>query len=108
MADDALHPDLRVPLDRIVPVMRPEEVWLFGSRARGDHVADSDWDLLVVLPDCTPSPWSLVGDAHVAKGGTGIGADIVPTTRSAFLECRDLVGTASFIATREGRRVVPA
>lgn len=108
MGDPALHPDLRILLDRIVPVMRPEEVWLFGSRARGDHLADSDWDLLVVLPDGTPSPWGLVGDAHVAKRGTGIGADIVPTTRSAFRECRDLVGTASYVATREGRRVFPA
>ena len=24
-------------------------LWLYGSRARGDHRPDSDWDLLVVL-----------------------------------------------------------
>ena len=24
-------------------------LWLYGSRARGDHRADSDWDLLVLL-----------------------------------------------------------
>lgn len=24
-------------------------LWLYGSRARGDHHADSDWDLLVLL-----------------------------------------------------------
>jgi predicted nucleotidyltransferase len=27
------------------------DLWLFGSRARGDHRPDSDWDLLVVVPD---------------------------------------------------------
>ncbi|WP_276954250.1 nucleotidyltransferase domain-containing protein [Allomeiothermus silvanus] len=25
-----------------------EQAWLFGSRARGDALEDSDWDLLVV------------------------------------------------------------
>lgn len=25
------------------------EVWLYGSRARGDYHEDSDWDLLVIL-----------------------------------------------------------
>ena len=24
-------------------------LWLFGSRARGDHRPDSDWDLLILL-----------------------------------------------------------
>lgn len=26
------------------------EIFLFGSRARGDHRAESDWDVLVVSP----------------------------------------------------------
>lgn len=25
------------------------EVWLYGSRARGDNKSDSDWDLLVIV-----------------------------------------------------------
>lgn len=25
------------------------EVWLYGSRARGDFKADSDWDILVIV-----------------------------------------------------------
>lgn len=27
------------------------EVWLYGSRARGDNHSDSDWDLLVLTND---------------------------------------------------------
>ena len=26
------------------------EVYLYGSRARGDHRADSDWDILLITP----------------------------------------------------------
>lgn len=30
------------------------EVWLYGSRARGDYKADSDWDLLVIVNSSLP------------------------------------------------------
>lgn len=35
-------------LARLVRALRPERVVLFGSRARGDHRANSDYDLLIV------------------------------------------------------------
>src|ERR1041384_7306013 len=38
-------------IERIVEVLEPEEVWLFGSRARRTHGPDSDWDLMAILPD---------------------------------------------------------
>jgi uncharacterized protein len=44
---------LRFLLARIEETYRPLQVWLFGSRARGDARPDSDWDLLVVVPDDT-------------------------------------------------------
>ena len=34
---------------RLVAALQPERIYLFGSRARGDFDADSDWDLLVVV-----------------------------------------------------------
>ncbi len=40
---------------RVVQTMRPEAIYLFGSRARGDADADSDYDLLVIVPDDAPS-----------------------------------------------------
>lgn len=46
-ADPALERLLR----HLVEVMHPLGVWLFGSRAEGRSRADSDYDLLVVLPD---------------------------------------------------------
>jgi predicted nucleotidyltransferase len=29
----------------------PMELYLYGSRARGDATPESDWDLLLILPD---------------------------------------------------------
>ena len=31
-------------------IVSENEVILFGSRARGDHKSDSDWDFLILLP----------------------------------------------------------
>ena len=39
---------------RIVEVLQPVQVWLFGSRARGEARVDSDWDFMAILPDGAP------------------------------------------------------
>jgi predicted nucleotidyltransferase len=38
-------------LARVVEELRPIEIRVFGSRARGDAEPASDWDLFVVVPD---------------------------------------------------------
>lgn len=42
-------------LDRIVAAIHSQDalaqVYLFGSRARGDNRSDSDWDILILLDD---------------------------------------------------------
>ena len=47
-------PVLAEVLGRLVAAYRPECVYLFGSVARGDAGPDSDYDLLVVVPDDAP------------------------------------------------------
>ena len=42
---------LEVLVARIVDQVDPDAIWLFGSRARGTHRPDSDFDLLVVEAD---------------------------------------------------------
>ena len=53
---NARHTDaLDRAIGRIVDTMQPEAIYLFGSHARGDAGADSDYDLLVIVPDDTPT-----------------------------------------------------
>jgi predicted nucleotidyltransferase len=37
-----------------------EEIWLFGSRARGDNQDRSDIDIAVICPKATDNDWLLV------------------------------------------------
>lgn len=38
-------------LQRVVDALQPDQVYLFGSHARGQAAPESDFDLLIVLPD---------------------------------------------------------
>jgi len=94
--------NLKILLDRIVPALKPEAVYLFGSRARGDFHEDSDYDLLVIVPDDAPKERRSARHAYEAKIGTGIPADIIPCTRTAFDRAKDMVGTLSYEANHHG------
>jgi len=47
---DLTYDDAQVA-QRILIGMKADEVWVFGSRARGDFRSDSELDLLVLIPD---------------------------------------------------------
>ena len=39
---------------RLLKAYEPQRIYLFGSKARGDAGPDSDYDLMVVVPDDAP------------------------------------------------------
>ena len=59
---------LRETAQRVVP--EGGHVWLYGSRARGDARADSDWDLLILLnqPAITPQDEDNIAYPFVKEG----------------------------------------
>jgi len=101
IADPALDRLLR----RVVEVMDPLEVWLFGSRAEGRARPDSDYDLLVVLPDSTPEEaFDPVRAWHIGRS-VRVSSDIIPCTRSEFDEERDEIDSLPRVATSRGRKL---
>lgn len=93
---------------QLVDLYHPERIYLFGSRARDEAGRDSDYDLMVIVPDDAPLGLRRCGPAYSALWGLGTAADILVWTRTAFDERLHL--RASFPATvvREGRLVYPA
>ena len=49
--EPATSSPLRDAVSRLAEAYQPEAIWLFGSQARGDAGQDSDFDLLLVVPD---------------------------------------------------------
>ena len=96
---------LKRTVDRVVQAMRPEAIYLFGSRARGDESADSDYDLLVIVADDAPKDMRSLSVTTKVARDPGVPLDIVPCRRSVFERKRHHVGTLSYLAAHEGRLV---
>ena len=62
---------------RLVAAYQPERVYLFGSHARGDAGPDSDFDLLVIVPDDAAPERRRSRLAYQALRGTGVAVDVV-------------------------------
>jgi predicted nucleotidyltransferase len=101
-ADD---PALAEVVRRLVDAYRPECIYLFGSVARGDAGADSDYDLLLVVPDDAPPEKRRSRLAYEALRGTGTAADVLVCTRSYFDDRRSLRASLPGTVLREGRLV---
>ena len=102
------RPSLSVP-DEIRPLVEairhrfnPEAVWLFGSRARGDHRPDSDWDIVVALPDdCDPELLDPIV-AWTIKHDLGIAATVLSTTGGALARSWGEPNTIGYVLARDG------
>ncbi len=57
---------------RLQGALRPRAIYLFGSRAYGQPRADSDVDVLVVLPDENFSTWDVAKRGYGAVDGLGL------------------------------------
>ena len=93
---------------RLVEVYRPERIYLFGSVARGEATVDSDYDLMIVVPDDTPPEQRDSGRAYgalwgVTPGGVGTASDIVVWTHSAFESRLRLNASLPATILREGK-----
>lgn len=87
--------DLARLVERIVGAADPLRIYLFGSRAEGHHRADSDYDLLVVMPDDFPAARANVFTGYDMVRGSGIPADVLVVRRRVFEAQKDEVGTMS-------------
>jgi len=93
---------IRLLLDRIVSHWHPQQVWLFGSRARGDSTPESDWDLFVVVDDGTDDEELDPGVGRRLRRECGVRADVIPWRASEFTEFQRTPNTLAYSVANEG------
>lgn len=88
-------------MERIHRTYRPLDVLLFGSRARGVAARDSDWDILVILPDDADEALldPLLG--WEVQSGSGVHADVLASYRSEFIADLDVVNSRAREVARD-------
>ena len=88
---------------RLIEAYAPERVYLFGSSARGDAGPDSDYDLLLVVPDDAAPERKRSRLAYERLWGTGTAVDVLVWTRSSFDRRLHLPASLPATIIREGR-----
>lgn len=89
-------------LKRILGVVIPKQIILFGSAARGEMRENSDIDLLVVVPSGYHRRQT-AQKIYRNMIGVGFAADIVVVTEDDVAQFRDRQGMVIMPALSEGR-----
>lgn len=89
-------------LGPIIDAYAPKRVILFGSRARGDAKADSDFDLFVVLDDDVSADRFGTATKQAARKLYKRPAHIVPCLDSIFREKQHVIGSLVHEVVRTG------
>ncbi len=88
---------------RLVEAYRPQRIYLFGPVARGDAGPDSDYDIMVVVPDDAPVELRRSRAAYEVLWGTGVASDVLVWTSSQFDSRLHLAASLPATVVREGR-----
>ena len=94
--------------ERLIGAYRPESIYLFGSKARGDYGPDSDLDIMVVVPDEAPETRKQSRLAYERLWGTGIAAGVLVWTHDRFASRAHLRASLAGTILREGKQLYAA
>lgn len=92
---------------RILTVLRPARVILFGSAATGTMTRDSDIDLLVVADTVSDARADALRVRH-ALTGLPYAFDVIVMSRERFEETRGVIGGIAWPAGRQGKVIYEA
>jgi predicted nucleotidyltransferase len=105
---ETTDPSLALIVRRLVEAFHPEQIYLFGSHARGEAGPDSDYDLMLIMPDDAPLPLLDPRTACKVLSGTGIAADVLLWRRSRFERRRHLRASLPGTIDAEGKIIYAA
>lgn len=96
------EPGLQLLILLCIEELHAVEVWLFGSRARGDHHPDSDWDILAVVPDDAPKDIDNPISVFRVRRKSGLHADLLTVRQSDFMSSKNALNTISHEVAKDG------
>jgi predicted nucleotidyltransferase len=102
MQEGSLNAIISEMLERILAVVQPRKVVLFGSASRGEMRANSDIDLLVIVPTGMHRRRT-AQKIYLNMIGAGFAADIVVVTEDDVELYKDRNGMIIMPALADGR-----
>lgn len=105
MAANGNHETIQKFIDAVQREFAPQEIILFGSRARGDHWKPSDYDFIVVSTKFSGVHWIDRMVAVQRLWDQPEDVDVLPYTPEEFEKKKNELGVVR-VAVREGRRLI--
>ena len=102
-SDPILPPEAHAISQRLAESFNAEQVYLFGSYARGSAGPDSDLDFLVVVPESNKTRYQRAIEALGYIRGIRFPADIIVMTRAEWERDLEAVCSLASSVKREGR-----
>ncbi|MBI5408058.1 MAG: nucleotidyltransferase domain-containing protein [Nitrospirae bacterium] len=102
MTQQSLDNILKETVQRILSVVQPKKVLLFGSASRGEMHKDSDIDILVVVQSGTHRR-KTAQKIYRNMIGVGFAVDIIVVTDDDMEEFKDNLGMVIRPALEEGK-----
>lgn len=90
---------------RIRTQLDAEQIILFGSYAWGTPTADSDVDLLVIVPESSEVAHKRAVRVHRALRGLPLPCDVIVRTRAEIDQVNPVRSSLLFRALTEGKRL---
>ncbi|HEX5417303.1 MAG TPA: nucleotidyltransferase domain-containing protein [Chloroflexota bacterium] len=107
-SNPTVDPILNEIVHRIVAAVHPDALYLFGSRARGDATEESDYDILLVVPNQPEQLRPIQHRAYLSLSGLGIAVDVVVMNRESFNRRRRAFSSLPATVEQEGRLLYAA
>lgn len=101
-------PALAEIVRRLVEAFQPERIYLFGSKARGDAGPDSDYDLMILVPETSELGYRLAQRAHSLLWDTGTATDVLVWSEERFQSRLHLHASLPATIVREGQLLYAA
>lgn len=100
LKDPTTTQELQEVVERIIKRFRPDKVLLYGSFAYGDPRPESDFDLLVILPNppAMQSGWEAASEIRLQHP-----LQLVFMKTEEFEETKDVVGGLAYPANHWGK-----
>lgn len=95
-------PELATLLARIRHEYNPVDVILYGSQARGEATAQSDWDLKIIVSDDAPESLFSPMLGWRVQEGAGVYADVSCTRLSDFRADLSVANSAASYIVDDG------
>ncbi len=86
----------------LLPAFKPTQIFLFGSRSRGEAREDSDYDIFFIVKNSTLTPIRRMQRASTLLWGIGVKVDVFIYTEQEYMDWKDEFSSIPHTIATEG------